>query len=183
MHVYYIKCNTNVRRRDFGEAVVWKGWIPCIYIQGNGVSCAKKVGTELAQQRSSGSTVFDGGFLRYEKRGMVLSARVFRVVRGRGRGGMEWNGVEHSARRARGGVPRSRGGLKIDNAIPRLPLPPSTRLAPAGASIFFASMFLLLPSTSSTLLAPLAVVRRPASFRNVNSINATPFLFSFEKGE
>lgn len=56
-HGYYTKCNTNVRREVNPEGVKVKegdsqeGRIPCIYIQGNGASCAKKVGTGLARQR------------------------------------------------------------------------------------------------------------------------------------
>lgn len=149
MHVYYIKCNTNVLQRDFGEVVVWRGRIPCIYIQGNGVSCAKKVGTELAQQRSLGSTVFDGGFLQYEKRGMV--PREF-SGQSRGEEGVEWNGMESSiVPVGRGGAEEPRG-LKIDNAIPRLPLPPSTQLAPA-----LLSFLLLCFSCSLLLLRPLSL--------------------------
>lgn len=101
-----------------------EGRIPCIYIQGNGASCAKKVGTGLARQRSLGSAVFDGGFPPAVEEGYG-SARVSRVAPGGGKG-VEWNGMESSV------VPAGRGGAeglrgpKIDNAIPRLPLSPST---------------------------------------------------------
>lgn len=92
---------------------------------------------------------------------------------------MEWNGVYGYLALgqgwAGGGLQR---GPEIDNAIPRLPLPPSTLHHPpklrSAASIFFASLSLSLPPPPPPLLC--------ASFRNVNSINATSwgvFFFFF----
>lgn len=67
-----------------------------------------------------------------------------------------WNGMEWSLRLPSVGAGVSRGGLQrgpeIDNAIPRLPLPPSTLHHPpklrSAASIFFASLS-LAPSAPS----------------------------------
>lgn len=67
-----------------------------------------------------------------------------------------WNGMEWSLRLPSVGAGVSRGGLQrgpeIDNAIPRLPLPPSTLHPPpklrSAASIFFASLS-LAPSAPS----------------------------------
>lgn len=78
-----------------------EGRIPCIYIQGNGASCAKKVGTGLARQRSLGSAVFDGGVFPGTRRGVWYRESFQGSLRGWKRGGMEWNGVERSARRVR----------------------------------------------------------------------------------
>lgn len=102
---------------------------------------------------------------------------------GTARNGTEWNGVERGGRRrvVRGWVAEGLRGPEIDNAIPRLPLPPSTKLAPALLSFLLLppSLLLLPPRSPSRCSFHRAVEREPASFRNVNSINATPFILFF----
>lgn len=72
---------------------------------------------------------------------------------------MEWNGVYGGPAVGEGQGRGLQRGPEIDNAIPRLPLPPSTP-----PKLRFYLFCLSLPPLSLSLCA---------SFRNVNSINAT----------
>lgn len=54
-----------------------------------------------AANGSSGSTVFDGGVFPGARRGVRYRESFQGRVQGWKRGGMEWNGVERSARRAK----------------------------------------------------------------------------------
>jgi len=146
-----------------------EGRISCIYIQGNGASCApRKWGQGLRGKVPWEAPVFDGGFPRREKGegdgggregGRERESTVPREFPGwcRGGKGVEWNGMELSV------VPVGRGGAegprgpKIDNAIPRLPLSPSTQLAPALLS------FLLLRFSCPLLLLLLLLLLLPSS--------------------
>lgn len=110
------------------------------------------VGTGLARQRCRKPPCFTGvgfPFAREKRvegrgrgRGWFCEFLGWFQSRRRGWNGMEWNGVERSGRRAARGLSR---GPEIDNAIPRLPLPPSTKLAPALLSFLLFCFPLSLP--------------------------------------
>lgn len=158
-HGYYTKCNTNVRREvNPGEeegVAVWKGGYHAYTSKGMERHAPRKWGQGLRGNGSSGSAVFDGGFPRREKRGTV--PREF-LGWSRGGKGVEWNGMESSVVPVgRGGSAEGPRGPKIDNAIPRLPLSPSTRLAPALLSFLLLrfSCPLLRPSASLSLFLSL----------------------------
>lgn len=92
------------------------------YIQGM-EHYTRESGDRACAENAPEAPCFEGGSPRLMRRGRFG----FRMVRG-------WNGMESSR------VPQGAGqrGSEIDNAIPRLPLPPSTvELAPPVASIFF----------------------------------------------
>lgn len=176
MHAHYTKCNTNVHWGESGKVVVWKGGYHAYTSKGMERHAPRKWGQGLRGNVAWEAPCLTGGFSLVREEGYG-TARVSRVVQGGGKG-VEWNGMESSVVPVGWGDAEGPRGPKIDNAIPRLPLSPSTQLAPALLSFLLLrfSCPLLLPRLSLSLPP---VVWEPTSFRNVNSINVTPFLFFF----
>lgn len=133
-----------------GEGVEFGGWAAMHISRGWSVM-RRKVGTGLARhRRDAGSALFDGGFPALVRRGRYG----FRMVWG-------WNGMEWSRAECRRA--RARGVRRLITQFQDCHYPRPLERAPPVASIFFCSW--LLRSCPGT-----------ASFRNVNSINASPLL-------
>lgn len=95
MHIIYIyiKCNTNVRRGEFGEVVVWKGEYHAYTSRGMERHAPRKWGQGLRGNAGSGEApVFDGGVFPGARRG-VWFRESFQGSPGVEKG---WNGMEWS---------------------------------------------------------------------------------------
>lgn len=107
MHAYYTKCNTNVHRGESGKVVVWKGGYHAYTSKGMERHAPRKWGQGLRGNVAweepclTGEGEGEGEVFPGTRRGVWYRESFQGSPRGWKRGGMEWNGVERSARRVR----------------------------------------------------------------------------------